>query len=102
LTETWQSGSKIEEGVIEEYEGIGDRNYLVALLGEAALNKSRLGRPEEALEIVANARRIGSVEDIGDQIRLDLAEAHARARHGEQTAARSCSNPRGSGQREPA
>ena len=80
---------QIEEGVIEEYERIGDRNYLVALLGEAALNKSRLGRPEEALEIVANARRIGSEEDIGDQIRLDLAEAHARARHGEQTAARS-------------
>ena len=80
---------QIEEGVIEEYERIGDRNYLVALLGEAALNKSRLGRPEEALEIVANARRIGSEEDIGDQIRLDLAEAHARARHGEQAAARS-------------
>ena len=54
----------IEEEVIEEYERIGDRNYLVALLGETALNKSRLGRPEEALEIVAKARRIGSEEDI--------------------------------------
>ena len=59
------------------------------MLGQTALNKSRLGRPEEALEIVANARRIGSEEDIADQIQLDLAEAHARARHGEQAAARS-------------
>jgi hypothetical protein len=62
---------------------------LVGHLGETALNKSRLGRPEEALEIVANARRIGSEQDIADQIDLDLAEAHARARQGEQAAARS-------------
>ena len=80
---------QIEERIIEEFERIGDRNYLVNVLGEAALNKSRLGRPEEALEMVANARRIGSEEDIGDQIQLDLAEAHARARHGEQAAASS-------------
>ena len=80
---------QIEQRVIEEFERIGDRNYFVNWLGETALNKSRLGRPEEALEIVANARRIGSEEDIGDQILLDLAEAHARARHGEQAAARS-------------
>ena len=52
------------------------------------MNKSRLGRPEEALEIVANARRIGSEEDTGDQIQLDIAEAHARARRGEHAAAR--------------
>jgi class 3 adenylate cyclase len=82
-------GEQIEQTVIEEYERIGDRNYLVNVLGQTALNKSRLGRPEEALEIVANARRIGSEEDIGDQIGLDLAEAHARARRGEQAAARS-------------
>ena len=80
---------QIEHRVIEEFERIGDRNYLVGHLGEAALNKSRLGRPEEALEIVENARRIGSEHDIADQIHLDLAEAHARARHGEQAAARS-------------
>jgi hypothetical protein len=82
-------GEQIEQRVIEEYERIGDRNYLVNVLGQTALNKSRLGRPEEALEIVAKARRIGSEEDIGDQIGLDLAEAHARARRGEQAAARS-------------
>jgi hypothetical protein len=80
---------QIEEKMIEEFERVGDRNYLVNMLGEAALNKSRLGRPEQALEMVANARRIGSEEDIADQIHLDLAEAHARARHGEQAAARS-------------
>jgi hypothetical protein len=82
-------GEQIEQTVIEEYERIGDRNYLVNVLGQTALNKSRLGRPGEALEIVAKARRIGSEEDIGDQIGLDLAEAHARARRGEQAAARS-------------
>jgi hypothetical protein len=80
---------QIGQNVIEEYERIGDRNYLVGKLGETALNTSRLERPEEALEIVAKARRIGSEEDIGDQIQLDLAEAHARARRGEQAAARS-------------
>jgi class 3 adenylate cyclase len=80
---------QIKERIIEEYERIGDRNYLVNMLGETALNKSRLGRPEEALEMVANARRVGSQEDIADQIQLDLAEAHARARHGDQASARS-------------
>lgn len=79
---------------------VGQPLRLVGMLGETALTKSRLGRPEEALEIVANARRIGSEEDIGDQIHLDL-EAHARASRGEQAAARSSPNPRGSGQREP-
>jgi class 3 adenylate cyclase len=80
---------QIERRTIEELERIGDRNYLVNKLAETALNTSRLGRPEEALQIVAKARRIGSEQDIGDQIYLDLAEAHARARHGEQAAAKS-------------
>jgi class 3 adenylate cyclase len=80
---------QIGQRVIEEFERIGDRNYFVSWLGETALNTSRLGRPQEALDILANARRIGSDEDIGDQILLDLAEAHALARHGEQAAARS-------------
>ena len=80
---------QIEQRTIEEFERIGDRNYFVNKLAETALNTSRLGRPEEALEIVAKARRIGSEEDIGDQIYLDLAEAHARAMHGEPAAARS-------------
>jgi hypothetical protein len=79
---------QLEEKIIEEFERVGDRNYLVNVLGGAALNKSRLGRPEEALEMIENARRIGSKEDVGDQIQLDLAEAHARARRGEQAAAR--------------
>jgi hypothetical protein len=79
----------IGQRVIEEYERIGDRNYLVGKLGESALNTSRLGRPEEALEMVKNGRRIGSEGDITDQINLDLAEAHARARQGEHAAARS-------------
>ena len=59
---------QIEQRTIEEFERIGDRNYFVNKLAETALNTSRLGRPEEALEIVAKARRIGSEEDIGDQI----------------------------------
>ena len=84
-----------------EYERIGDRNYLVNVFGQTALNKSRLGRPEEALEIVANARRIGREEDIGDQIRLDWPRrmrergTASRPRPGRR------SNPRGSRQREP-
>jgi hypothetical protein len=80
---------QIEEKIIEELERVRDRNYLVNVLGEAALTKSRLERPEEALEMVASARRTGSEEDIADQIQLDLAAAHARARRGEQAAARS-------------
>jgi class 3 adenylate cyclase len=80
---------QIQQKIIEEFERIGDRNYLVNWLAEIGLNKSRLGRPQEALEIVANARRIGSEEDIADQVLLDLAEAHARARQGEHSAARS-------------
>jgi class 3 adenylate cyclase len=82
-------GEQIDHRIIKEYERIGDRKYLVNVLGQTALIKSRLGRADEALGMVANARRIGSTEDIADQIQLDLAEAHARARHGEQAPARS-------------
>jgi hypothetical protein len=98
---------QIMQGAIEELARIGDRNYVVNSLGGMALNKSRLGRPEEALEIVANARRIGSEEDIADQILLDLARRMRErgtasrprpARHSEQAAARSLL---ASGQRKP-
>ena len=60
-----------------------------AASGDVLLGETTAKLERDAVEIVAKAWRIGSEEDIGDQICLDLAEAHARAMHGEPAAARS-------------
>ena len=83
------TAERIERDIIAEYERIGDRNYLINSMARWALTKSRLGEPDVALDIVAQAREIGSKEDVADQIGLDLAEAHARTRHGNHAAGRS-------------
>ena len=100
----WWSAHNAEhigQRVMEEYERIGDRNYLVGKLGETALNTSRLGRPEEALEMVKNGRRIGSEGDITDRSTSTWPRRMREQGRANTPRPGPRSNPRGSGQREP-
>jgi hypothetical protein len=79
---------RLDREAIAELEGMGDRNYLVNAIATLALTTSRLGKPQEALEIVTRGRDIGNEEDVADQILLDLAQAHAQASAGHPAAGR--------------
>jgi len=76
-----------ERAQAEETRTVGALFHANAL-ASWALALCHLGRFEQALELVAEAREIADPEDIADQVALDCAEAYALALAGETEAPR--------------
>jgi class 3 adenylate cyclase len=70
-------------GHAEWTKTFGSRLFEANALSMWALALCQLGRYEQALPLVAEAREIADPNDIADQLNLDLAEAYARALAGE-------------------
>jgi hypothetical protein len=70
----------------DAFERRGDLDVLANVLANWSVHLSRIGRPEEALQVIARGRSIAREADIGDQISLDAAEGLARAHRGDPAA----------------
>ncbi len=90
----WLEGDLADYGRLAEQqalavERIGEGVTLVNSIALHALAMSRAGSPNQALNEVARARKVGRTDDVADEVALDLAEAHARASLGEHEVAMS-------------
>jgi hypothetical protein len=89
----WLDGdlAAAEAGARERVEWMrtqGGRIFEANALAAWALASCHVGRSEQALAVVGEARAIAEPGDIADQLDLDLAEAYARALEGESDAPR--------------
>ena len=79
---------RVSRELVAAHERLNNLYVLANTLAGWSLSLSRLGNTDEALRAVARGRQLVRSEDIGDQIRLDLAEARAVAAQGDHQAAR--------------
>lgn len=82
------SSEQIDRERAATAERRGDLDVLANIFANWAIQLSRIGRPDEALEVVKRGRAIAREADIADQIALDAAEGLARAHLGDAAAAR--------------
>ena len=73
--------------MVEIEETLGTNLYLANTIGEWAMALSELGDTDAALGAIARGREVMEPGDVADEIVLALAEAHARARLGDEAAA---------------
>lgn len=77
---------RIERERVEAFERREDLDVLANTLANWAIQLSRVGKPNDALDVVARGRAVARDADIADQLSLDAAEALARAHLGDPAA----------------